>query len=109
MKYLKHRSLAVAAQPGAAQPGAAQPGVLLRSDFPDSPAFLRIYHFHVAQPVALAPAPRTGDTGNLRPSYLAIQNWNLDDRIQTMKSIAGLHAAGAERQDAAGEGDEPVS
>src|ERR1035437_3791810 len=37
MKYLKHRSLAVA----------AQPGVLL-------PAFLRIYHFHVAHPGAAA-------------------------------------------------------
>src|SRR5450756_168964 len=57
MKYLKHRSLAVAAQPGAAQPGAAQPGVLLRSDFPDSPAFLRIYHFHVAHPSGLTWPP----------------------------------------------------
>src|ERR1035437_2720665 len=58
MKYLKHRSLAVAAQPGA-----AQPGVLLRSDFPDSPAFLRIYHFHVAHPTpryALDIAPGAG-------------------------------------------------
>ena len=41
MKYLKCRSLAVA----------AQPDVPLRSDFHDSPAFLRIYHFHVALPL----------------------------------------------------------
>ena len=29
---------------------AAQLGVPLRSDFLDSPEFLRIYHFHVAHP-----------------------------------------------------------
>jgi hypothetical protein len=40
MKYLKDRSLAVA----------AQPGVLLRPDFLDSPSFLRIYHLHAAHP-----------------------------------------------------------
>ena len=40
MKYLKHRSLAVAARLGAP----------LRPDCQDLPAFLRIYHFHVAHP-----------------------------------------------------------
>jgi hypothetical protein len=40
MKYLNHRSLAVA----------ARFGVLLRSDYRALPAFPRIYHFHVAHP-----------------------------------------------------------
>ena len=43
MKYLKNRSLAVA----------ARSGVPLRSDFLDSLALQRIYHFYVAHPSVL--------------------------------------------------------